>query len=255
MAVGSPASAGMSRIDFKYTSLAYLGFTGSVVRVPFDVPTTVDMLANFLREGRASIRDIKDNPTAFSQTQVDVICEGWIRSIYAREWAAYDQNKYSEYKKIVRKEPAECTLPKPHWIQYGFSVKTIPPESGRGMQITASIDRTISQTSTAARPMFSAFFGANAGNAISMVPSTVTSTLPFETVLLINIWKHKGDQTSVFVIGLPKSGNVEASPGAGVGYDLRAVADGSLEANAVQNVLSYLKQKALVTGSGTATPK
>jgi len=254
--MASPAHAGFARIGFHYTSLAHLGFNGSVARVPFDVPTTVDMLANFLREGRASIRDIKEHPSAFSQTQPDAACEAWVHSIYKQEWAAYDKNKYSEFKKILRKEPPECGLPKAHWLQYGFSVTSMPTGEGRGMQIIASIDRAISQTSTAVRPMFSAFFGPNAGNAISMVPSMTTSTIPFETVLLLHVWRGKGDDhTSVFVFGLPKSGDVEAFPGAGISYNFREVADGRLEASAVQNVLSYLKQKALVATDSPNHPK
>lgn len=243
----SPARADFTRVNFEYTSLAHLGFAGSTLQVPFDAATTVDMLGDFLRSGGANVGSVGEALVKQYQTPSDKVCEAWTHAVYRAEWASYDRNKFRDYKKIDRKQPTECLPAKAHWLQYGFSVETFTADAGAGYRIVASVDRSVSHTANVMRPSFSAIFGERAtANMWTMVPSSITTTIPFETALIVHVWRKKEDsRTSIFVIGVPKSGAIEAAPGAGIGYPLRGLADGKIEASAVQNLLSYMSQKSI----------
>lgn len=255
LALAAPAEAGFARIDFKYTSLAHLGFAGSVISSPLPPNAAVNLLADFLRAGGATVTGIDHTRTKFFQTDADRACERWTLSLYRQEWQAFDQNKVSIYKKIDRKAPAECELPKHSWMQYGYSVEHIGEADGDGFLISAVVNRDINITNHYMAPSFmTAFGGGVATNIWGNLPATATSTIPFASQYVVAVWRTKTDTTThIVAIGIPESGSVRAGPGAWVGAGLRAVSDGGLEAVGVKSILAYVAQKGLSEPAEDAT--
>lgn len=241
-----PAHAGIDRIDFKYTSLAHLGFGGSVVTTPQDPQETLDLVANFLRSNGVTVTKIEEGKNRFTQTEGDRACEAWVHAIYKAEWSAFSRNKLKEYKKIDRSgQPAGCSSPKNHWVQYGYSVR--PMETGVSYTIQGLIDRPITFNQSGVRPSFSTIFsGYSTANVIGMVPTLSSNTTNFQTTFVIQIWKDASDdRTSVFALAAPRADGVEPGPGASIGHFYRPYADGTIESVAVGNILSFVTQKAI----------
>jgi len=246
LACSAPANAGIDRIDFKYTSIAHLGFDGSVVTTPQDPKETLDLVANFLRSNGVTVSKIEEGKVRLFQTDGDRACEVWVHSIYNAEWAAYSRNKYREYKKINRSGmPAGCSIPKASWIQYAYSAQEM--NNGVSYTINGIIDRPVTFTQSGVRPSFSAIFNGYAtANMISMVPTQTSRTANFQTFFFIQIWKDSTDErTSVFAFGIPRSDGVEAGPNVSIGALYRPYADARIESAAVGNILSVVAQKAI----------
>lgn len=242
----APANAGIDRIDFKYTSIAHLGFSGSVVTTPRDPKETLDEVANFLRSSGVTVTKIEEGKTRIFQTDADRSCEVWLNSVFRAEWSAFSRNKRNEYKKIDRKGyPVGCTVSKPSWVQYAYTAQTM--EGGVSYSINAIVDRPITFTESGVRPSFGTIFsGYNTANILSMVPTQSSRTTNFQTFFFIHIWKAStDDRTSVFALAVPRSDGVEARPGVSIGAFYRPYADGSIESTAVGNVLSFVSQKAI----------
>lgn len=246
LAAAYPAQAGLTRVDFKYTSLAHLGFQGSIAESSFSVPESVDLIANFLRSNGASVTAVKEFKTGFEQTPGDRECEAWSQSIFRTEQSAIRANKWKLYKKIDRSGmPGGCNKAMTSWLQYAFSQKDIP--EGEGFFVEAVIDRSLNVTRSYVSPMFTGISGSHGSASMwSMVPRNTSSSVNLETRLIIHVWKETADRkTSVFAIALPRMGQVEAAPGASVGADFFEATNGTAETMAVQNLLSYVTQKSL----------
>jgi hypothetical protein len=246
LTISAPANAGIDKIDFKYTSMAHLGFGGSVVTTPQDPKQTLDLVANFLRSNGVTVTKIEEGKTGLTQTEGDRACEAWVHAIYKAEWSAFSRNKFKEYKKIDRSgQPAGCSSPKASWIQYAYSARTM--ETGVSYTINGLIDRPITFNESGIRPSFSTIFsGYSTANVISMVPTQSSRTANFQTFFFIQIWKDASDdRTSVFALGIPRSDGVEAGPNASIGAFYRPYADARIESAAVGNILSFVTQKAI----------
>lgn len=242
----SSANAGMLKIDFKYPSIAHLGFGGSVVTTPRDPKDTLDDVANFLRSSRVTVTKIEEGKNRIIQTEGDRACEAWTHSIFSQEWSAFSRNKIKEYKKIDRSGyPAGCSVPKASWVQYAFTAQTM--ETGVSFSIQGIVDRPLTITESGVRPSFSTIFsGYHTANMLSMVPTQSSHTANFQTFFFVQIWKASGDdKTSVFALAIPRSDGVEAQPKATIGAYYRPYADGRIESTAVGNVLSFVAQKAI----------
>jgi len=244
--ISSPAVAGFSKIPFKYSSLTHLSYEGSLVRTTASVEETVDLLATFLRSNGASVTGIRESGNKIIQTKSDRVCEKWTNLILRAEFAAFDANKYQQFKQIDRtRVPPECSA-KPSWLQYGYSA--IPMHGGPGFQVTAILDRSVDLTRPTSRIAYSSILGQySSAGAWSVLPSNVTTRQSFETQFVIFVWRDAGENTtSVYAIAVPRANGIEASPDASIGYALRHFADGKIESVAIQNILSFVTQKSLV---------
>lgn len=242
----APAQAGIDVIDFKYTSIAHLGFSGSVATTPQGPKETLELVANFLRSSGVTVTKISEGKTKLTQTDGDRACEAWVHAIYRAEWSAFARNKLKEYKKIDRSgQPAGCSAPKASWIQYAYTAQTM--ETGVSYAITGIIDRPITFSENGVRPSFGSIFnGYGMANMLSMVPTQTSRTANFQTFFFIQIWKSDtDDRTSVFALGIPRSDGVEAGPKTSIGAFYRPYADGRIESAAVSNILSFVTQKAI----------
>lgn len=242
----APAIAGIDRINFNYTSIAHLGFGGSVVTTPQDPKQTLDLVANFLRSNGVTVTKIEEGKTGLTQTEGDRSCEAWAHSIYRAEWSAFSRNKFKEYKKIDRSGmPAGCSSPKASWLQYAYTPRVM--ETGVSYTINGLIDRPVTFNESGIRPSFGTIFsGYSMANVISMVPTQSSRTSNFQTFFVIQIWKDASDdRTSVFALGIPRSDGVQAGPNISIGALYRPYADARIESAAVGNILSVVTQKAI----------
>lgn len=248
----APAHAGFSTISFKYNSLSHLGFQRSVVQTHLPPAEAANLIADFLRANGASITSLEESSVRLHQTSGDAECERWMQTIFRAEWSAYQANKFGQFKKIERvNAPTGCAATKPSWLQYGYSVAKLT--GGQGYQLTAVVDRSITVTNNVVRPKFSTIFaGLSTINMWSMFPSAVQANMNFESRFEVILWRDVGEKkTSVFVLASPWSNGVAPSPEASIGYNYRALADGHIETVAAQNLLTYVRQKSLVSSAAS----
>jgi hypothetical protein len=247
LSLSTPANAGIDRIDFKYASIAHLGYAESVTTTPSTPKDSLELIANFLRSSGATVTKISEGDTRVFQTEGDKACEAWVQSIFRAEWAAFARNKLKEYKKINRTgSPAGCSVPKPSPIQYGYSAAN--SSDVESYTIEAIADRPANFNQSGVRPSFGSIFnGFNIASVISMVPTQSSYSVNFQTSLIVHIWRDsKEATTSVFVIGIPMSDGVKASPGMSIGSLYRPFADGQIEKRAAENILSFVAQNAIM---------
>ncbi|WP_162599571.1 hypothetical protein [Phenylobacterium parvum] len=243
----SPATAGIDRIDFKYTSMTHLGFSGSLASIDLDSKETMDLIANQLRSSGVTVTGISEGQVRFVQTEGDKACENWSNSIFRAELAAFAENKPKDYKRLNRSgQPVGCSVPKASWIQYAYSAQKM--ERGRSFTINGVVDRSVTFNQGGVRPSFGTIFnGYNIANIVTMVPTNSSFVANFQTMFIVHVWRDEHDEkTSVFVLALPKSDGVEASPGRSIGSIYRPYIDGRIEQTAAQNILSFVTQKAIM---------
>lgn len=243
------ARADFSRIPFKYTSLTHLGFQGSVIRTALAPGEVMDILATHLRSNGAMITDIQEYRSRLIQTDADRECERASNQIFSAEFSAYNANSFRQFRRIDRSGVEPLCQPKPSWLQYGYTVQ--PFDQGAGYQILAVVDRSVDLSQRTTRLGFSSIFtGGFPAGIWSTIPSTEVRRLDLQTIFNIVIWRSsEEEQTSVFVLGVPRSDGVEADPSASIGYPFRSFADGSIEATAARNLLTLVVQRSITARS------
>ncbi len=243
----SPAFAAIDKIDFKYTSMTHLGFSGSITTIDLDPKDVMDLIAKYLRSSGVTVTGISENQVRLFQTEGDKACENWSNSIFHAELAAFSTNKMKNYKSINRENPPlGCFVDKSSWIQYAFSA--LKMERGESYTINGAIDRSVKFNQVGSRISFGTIFnGYNNTNIMTSVPTNSSFVANFQTIFFVHIWRDENEKkTSVFVLALPKSGDLEASPGASIGSTYRPYVDGLIEQTAAQNILSFVTQKAIM---------
>ena len=236
------AFAGISKIEFRYTSLTHLGFANSQTDAPFIANDTAQTLAGFLRSQGVTVVGFDENAFYPIQTQGDRDCEKWTLTIHHAELAAIRRNKWNDYKKIDRsKMPMGCQ-PKAHWLQYGFTQKAL--EIDRGFLISGVANRSIDYSRGGQRPSFSAIFGPSGSlTRWSMLPGERNYSRNFSTKIFIQVWPKPDEKGSqILVWAIPSSDGIDAAPGSSIGRDFHRQVDGTIESAAVRNVIAYLDQ-------------
>jgi hypothetical protein len=234
--------ATFNRVDFKYTSLAHMNVSDSIVSLHnVDPENLIFALSRSFRAQSYTILERKQLDLYYSLNSKAELCNEALREIYNQEFNSYQENDFTKYQAIDRKEP---------FVKRGIDDKceifdVISDSRSKSWFLEIEIPQGAYATNIVT-PDVNSFFlvdGTNQITGYSIHNRTQSVTTNFASRLYIWAWKEpEKERTYVYLEAKPVNEQVVSAPGHSIGHAWWRQSNGHTEYKLVKQYILLLQE-------------
>lgn len=241
LAVLSGCAQNFTRVDFKYSNLAHMNYRQAMTSISISPEVLVYDLSEAFRQKGAQVLNREQLEFYPREKEDGYQCWEAEYSIFQKEFEAYRNNSFSAYRSIDRETPftsrnvsSECSV-----------FENISDESVESWFLRVEFPPRSSQA-TVYRPTVDDFFIFSQNQIVQGFSTThVPKQIDIEvaTRLYLWAWRFKGsEETSIYLMARPVSGQIEAALGNSIGHKWWQIANGYSEEQTVKNYLFFIEE-------------
>lgn len=230
----------ISRVDFKYSSLAYMPYYEAIVDLDIPAEELIFSLSNGLRAESFEILERKEIPYQLKESNESRHCWEALNELYLKEFHSYELNSFEEYKKIDRNIIFEK-----RGVTVNCSIFTEIKSNSPSWYLEAEISRG-SYTTEVIVPNIETFFLSNGTTNINGISSnSKIKEVGTEFRSRLYVWASENEEaktTRVYIMAKPVNSQTVSNPGNSIGYSWWKQSNGYAESRLVKKYVFLLQE-------------
>lgn len=229
-----------TKVDFKYTSLAHISPTESTVVVNGEPENIIFKLSEGFRKNNATILERTSLDYYYEENESSNNCWQALCEIYNAEFESYRNNNFYQYKKIDRVAPFKKR-------DVGNNCKMLNKIVDKNVSSWFLMVEFKDRSGSITVPTTDTFFVMNNSNnyAFGNVTNSQGKNINMAFSTRLKFWVSEGPdvgKSTIYIKGIPISGQIAAAPGNSIGYSWWQLANGYEEYKTVKNYLNFIKE-------------